>query len=70
MQSYMAEPVPLTPRLRIHIINDIVKTNSTAQIDYAMLHSLTIKCRRRRDMYRKTDPDQSAPTTSYPSLPR
>ena len=32
----MSKPIPLTPALRIHIVENIVKRNAAAQIDDAM----------------------------------
>lgn len=32
----MSKPIPLTPALRIHIVEHIIKRDSTAQIDDAM----------------------------------
>jgi hypothetical protein len=32
----MSKPIPLTASLRIHIVENIIKRNATAQIDDAM----------------------------------
>lgn len=32
----MSKPIPLTPALRIHIVENIIKRDATAQIDDAM----------------------------------
>lgn len=34
--GYMSKPIPLTSTLRVHIVENIVKREATAQIDDAM----------------------------------